>query len=545
MYTRLKAPSVSLLTRRAQYASLKRCRSSFSSRMAWERVAEGLSTGGLRPRLPLLSTLVLLPFVTAGVLLFIPERRQSVTRVVSVTSSGLLLGLSLFLFASYDHSSGGFQFDEQYPWLPGLGITVHLAADGISAPMLLLTGIVVFCSVLVSLKLGTRVKDFFILLFVLVGGVYGVFASLDLFFFFFFYEVAVLPMYLLIGVWGSSTDFGTYVRTKEYGALKLMLYLVAASVPVWVALIATFVESGEGSFDLLVLQEVTYSQNFQTLFYPFLMIGFGVLAGLWPFHTWSPDGHVAAPTAVSMLHAGVLMKLGAYGIIRVGMTLFPDGAVTWMPLLLLLATVNVLYGAVSALGQRDLKYVIGYSSVSHMGFVLMGFAALSAIGMNGAVLQMFSHGIMTALFFALVGAVYEQTHTREIAILGGLAKRMRVIAAFFAVAGFTSLGLPGLSGFVAEFLIFVGLFEHFPLFGVLAVLGAAITAVYVLRLMATVFFGPLQERWSMLGNATHSETLAMAMLVATLVAVGLYPALLMPVINSGVGSLMTRILPAG
>ena len=479
--------------------------------------------------------------MAAVVLLFVPERRQPAIRVIATVTGALLLSLSIFVFLSYDHVRGGFQLEEQYSWLPSLGITLHLAVDGISAPMVLLTGIVILCGVLVSLKFTSRIKDFFILLFVLVGGVYGVFESLDLFFLFFFYEVAVLPMYLLIAVWGASSDFGTFKRPKEYGAMKLVLYLVAGSVPVWVALIATFVEAGKGSFDLLILQQVVYSREFQTLFYPFFMIGFGILAGLWPLHTWSPDGHVAAPTAVSMLHAGVLMKLGAFGIIRVGMTLFPEGAITWTPLLLTLATVNVLYGAVSALGQKDLKYVVGYSSVSHMGYVLMGFSALSAIGMSGAVLQMFSHGVMTALFFALVGAVYDQAHTREIAIFGGLAKRMTIVAAFFAVVGFTSLGLPGFSGFVAEFLIFVGLFQHFPIFGALAVVGAAITAVYILRLLATVFFGPLQERWSTLHDPTRAETLAMVVLVATLVIVGIYPTLLMPTINSGIAPLMALL----
>ena len=293
--------------------------------------------------------------MAAVVLLFVPERRQPAIRVIATVTGILLFTLSIFTFAAYNHVQGGFQLEEQYTWLPSLGITLHLAVDGISAPMVLLTGIVILCGVLVSLKFTSRIKDFFILLFVLVGGVYGVFESLDLFFLFFFYEVAVLPMYLLIAVWGASSDFGTFKRPKEYGAMKLVLYLVAGSVPVWVALIATFVEAGKGSFDLLILQQVVYSREFQTLFYPFFMIGFGILAGLWPLHTWSPDGHVAAPTAVSMLHAGVLMKLGAFGIIRVGMTLFPEGAITWTPLLLTLATVNVLYGAVSALGQKDLK----------------------------------------------------------------------------------------------------------------------------------------------------------------------------------------------
>jgi NADH-quinone oxidoreductase subunit M len=253
------------------------------------------------------------------------------------------------------------------------------------------------------------------------------------------------------------------------------------------------------------------------------MIGFGVLAGLWPFHTWSPDGHVAAPTAVSMLHAGVLMKLGAFGILRVGMTLFPEGAEFWAPALLVLGTTGALYGAISALAQRDLKYVIGYSSVSHMGFVLMGLATLNPIGVNGAVLQMFAHGVMTALFFAMVGVVYDQAHTREIWSFGGLSQRMPRFVAFFSIAGLSSLGLPGLAGFIAEFNIFVGLFKTYPLFGALGILAAAITTVYILRLLGAAFFGPLNEKWAHLKDMRPLETVAGAVLIVFIAFMGMWP----------------------
>ena len=270
------------------------------------------------------------------------------------------------------------------------------------------------------------------------------------------------------------------------------------------------------------------------------MVGFGILAGLWPFHTWSPDGHVAAPTAVSMVHAGVLMKLGAYGIIRVGLTLLPEGAEAWMPVLIGLGTVNVVYGAISALSQKDLKYVVGYSSVSHMGLVLMGIATLNPLGLSGAVLQMFSHGIMTALFFAVVGIIYEKTHTRDITVLGGLSKRMGLTVTFFAVAGLTSLGLPGLSGFVAEVLIFMGAFQEYWPLAVLGVVGAAITAVYILRLLARAFFGPMDKRWENLSDGGRIEMSAAAMLVFILIFVGIWPLPLMDVINSGVAELLSR-----
>ncbi len=494
-----------------------------------------------------LMALVGVPFVWGILLAFLPGHRLQHIRVTSAAVAAVLMALTAYVFLVYDHEEGGFQLMREIAWLDSLGVAFSLGVDGISVPMVLLTGIVGLTGVLISWTIQERAKEFFVLFFLLVAGVYGVFVTLDLFFFFFFYELAVMPMYLLIGVWGSSSDFGSFLRPKEYGAMKLMLYLVAGSILVWVALLAVYVDGGIGSFNLLELREVTFSVEFQRIFFPLFMIGFGVLAGLWPFHTWSPDGHVAAPTAVSMLHAGVLMKLGAYGIIRVGIDLLPQGADDWMPVLIILGTINVVYGAVSAMGQRDLKYVIGYSSVSHMGYVLMGFATLNALGVGGAVLQMFSHGIMTALFFALVGVIYERTHVRDIGVLQGLTKRMGLTAAFFAVAGLTSLGLPGLSGFVAEVMVFIGVFQDYPLLGVLGIVGAAITAVYILRLLAKVFFGPFDEQWEglldggRLRDATRLEAFPAAILVAFLVVVGLYPRPWMDMIDSGVAPILARV----
>ncbi len=488
-----------------------------------------------------LTVLLGAPLVGAAILVFIPGYRPQPAKWVSAAVGLVLLALSIYVFVAYDFDAGGYQFVHQYRWLDSLGITLHLGVDGISVPMLLLTGIVIFTGVLVSWNVNNRTKDFFILLLLLVAGVFGLFMSMDLFFLFFFYELAVLPMYLLIGIWGSSTDFRTFIRTKEYSAMKLVLYLVAGSALVWVGLMAIFVEANLGTFNILRLGEVEFSQGFQRLFFPFIMVGFGILAGLWPFHTWSPDGHVAAPTAVSMLHAGVLMKLGAYGIIRVGMTLMPSGAADWMPLLLILGTVNVIYGAISALAQRDLKYVVGYSSVSHMGYVLIGLATLKPLGVSGAVLQMFSHGIMTALFFAMVGVIYDRTHNRDISMLEGLSKRMGVTATFFAVAGLTSLGLPGLSGFVAELLVFIGAFQTNILVGILGVIGAAITAVYILRLLAKVFFGPIGQQWTHLPDATRLEIISTAILVGFLLLVGLMPFPFLRIIDSGVQTLLKGI----
>ena len=507
----------------------------------------------------ILLSLIALPLIGAAVIMAIPGARQ---RDVRYAATGFALAaalLSCYVFVRHYFDGDGARFAASWAWLSipgpwrfgGEGISLTLGVDGIAAPMLLLTGIVMFTGVLASWSVKAWNKDFFILYFLLLAGVFGVFASLDLFFFFFFYELSVLPMYLLIGVWGSSSRFPRFSRTKEYSAMKLTLYLVAGSVLIWVALMAIFAEAGLGTFNMERLAGAEYSDTFQKTFFPFLAIGFGILAGLWPFHTWSPDGHVAAPTAVSMAHAGVLMKLGAFGIIHVGMRILPVGAEFWMPALVGLGAVNVIYGAIAAMGQTDLKYVIGYSSVSHMGYVMMGIATLHPLGLGGAALQMFSHGVMTALFFAAVGVVYDRTHTRDIQVLDGLAKRMGTTAAFFAIAGLTSLGLPGLSGFAAELLVFLGLFQTYPVLGALAVVGAAITAVYILRLLAKAFFGPPGERWQSVGgppgdadakpmDAAPAEKIAAATLTAFILLVGLYPWPFMQVINSGVADALSR-----
>ena len=499
-----------------------------------------------------LIALVGLPLAGVAVLIAVPSAQAQTVRWVATIVALATAALSLYTFIGYDQDLGGFQFAQSWSWLeiPGpwplgdKGISLSLGVDGISALMVLLTGVVTLTGVLVSWNIDRNNKDFFVLYFLLLAGVFGVFVSLDLFFLFFFYELAVLPMYLLIGVWGSSSNFKTFIRTKEYGAMKLTLYLVAGSVLVWIALLAVFVEAGLGTFDFVELQKVSgdeFSLTFQRVFFPFFMVGFGVLAGLWPFHTWSPDGHVAAPTAVSMVHAGVLMKLGAYGIIRLGIGLMPDGAQDWMPVLIVLGTVNVVYGAISAMGQRDLKYVIGYSSVSHMGYVLMGIGTLHALGLKGAVMQMFSHGVMTALFFTLVGAIYDRTHTRDIGVLEGMARRMGWTATFFAIAALASLGLPGLSGFVAELLVFLGLFQTYPVLGALGVIGAAITAVYTLRLMAKVFFGELSDRWRDQTDLTRLEGFSAAVLAAFILVVGLFPFPFINAIDGAVTSLLSFV----
>ena len=495
-----------------------------------------------------LEWLIYLPMLTAAVLIVVPASQKTLARAIGVGSGALLMVASAYVFIAFDYSQGAetFQLVSVMPWIEQVGIDFRLGVDGIGALMVLLTGIVTVTGAVIAANVDRDAKNYYILLFVLIAGVYGTFTSLDLFFFFFFYELAIVPMYLLIAVWGSSSTFKDFSRTKEYGALKLVLMIVAASVLVWIAIIAIYIWADLGTFNILAIQEAVQngalSSDFQKVVFPLVMIGFGLLAGLWPFHTWSPDGHVAAPTSVSMLHAGVLMKLGAFGIIRVGMTLLPEGMEAWALVLFILGTVNVIYGAIAAMSQTDLKYVVGYSSVSHMGYVIMGIAALNSTGLTGATLQMFSHGIMTALFFAIVGAIYERSHTRDTLVLNGLASKLSWTTAFFVIAGLTSLGLPGLSGFIAELLVFIGAFRSEPVLGALGVLGAGITAVYILRLVARVFFGERDKQWDALPDLTRREIAAAGALVIPIILVGVWPAPFLDVIRPGVDAVFGGLL---
>jgi len=493
-----------------------------------------------------LETLIYLPMLAALVLVFVPRERKQTVRVLGIATGVGMFALSAYAFAAFDYSEGArFQLVRVYPWLELLGIEFALGVDGIGAPMVLLTGVVSLAAVIIAANVERDNKDYYILLFVLIAGVFGTFVSVDLFFFFLFYELAIVPMYLLIAVWGSSTRFTDFNRPKEYGALKLVMMIVAGSLLIWVAIIAIYVEAGEGSFDILRLQEAAangkFSDTFQSVMFLMVMVGFGLLAGMWPFHTWSPDGHVAAPTSVSMLHAGVLMKLGAFGIIRMGMMILPEGMQQWALLLFILGTINVIYGAVSALAQHDLKYVIGYSSVSHMGYVLMGIASMEVLGVTGAAMQMFSHGIMTALFFILAGAIYERAHTRDTLVLNGLATRMKWGTAFFVVAGLTSLGLPGLSGFISELLVFFGAFRTYPILGVFGVIGAALTAIYMLRLIGRTFYGDRDKQWDDITDLGPRELTAATILLIPIFFVGLYPQPMLRVIRPGVDAILAGL----
>jgi len=473
-------------------------------------------------------------------------------------------------------------YEEYVPWVESLGIAWHLGVDGLVAPMVLLTGMVAVAGVLISWNIADRMREFMAFFQLLVAGVMAVFISVDMFMLFFFYELAIFPMYILIAGWG-------WVKLREYAAMKLTLYILIGSVVALVGAIAMyftagdFFSSGQGAlilqsaiemgllpensqaYSFSMIQLTLAAENgafavpgylgvevltFGTFWFPFIFIGFASLAGIFPLHNWSPDGHVAAPTAVSMIHAGVLMKLGAYAALRTSVQLLPDGAAVHLPWIVVLTLINVVYGALIAFRQRDFKYVIGFSSVSHMGLVSMGWATMNLTGMTGAGLQMFSHGAMTALFFGCVGMVYDRAHTRDIPSLGGFMKKMPWVGVAFIVGGLTSMGMPGFSGFVAEFPIFQGMWEasesvtlsfgafeltnYYSIMVIIAALGIVITAAYVLRVTGQVFFGEFDaEKYPDVGDIAITDRIILILLGVPLIVLGMYPQIMQPMISEG------------
>ncbi len=496
----------------------------------------------------LLTLIWIIPFVVALACLPVRPGNHRLIKLFSLVGTLINLVLVIILTLKFIDVAGSapagsasnastFYFAYQVPWFKIMNIEYNIGVDAISVLMMLLTAIVIFCGVLASWEVRDQAKEFFILLNVLVAGVYGVFISIDLFVFFMFYEIAVLPMYLLIGLWGTGR--------KEYAAMKLTLMLVAGSAFILAGILGLYFESGISTFDLARLSQVKFSDSFQYWAFPVIFLGFGVLGAIFPFHTWSPDGHASAPTAVSMLHAGVLMKLGGYGCLRVGMYLLPEGAQMWMGFFLVLVTINVLYGAFGALRQTDLKYITAYSSVSHCGLVLFGFTAMTFTGLKGGVLQMLSHGLMTALFFCLIGMIYGRTHTRTVSEMGGLMKVMPFLSVAFVIVGFAGLGLPSLSGFVAEANVFVGSFANPATINrvctVLAVLSIVVTAVYVLRAVNALVNGPVSPKFTMLTDATTLEKVPVLILVFCLFGMGIMPGWIIELVNGAVNPIFNNL----
>ena len=497
----------------------------------------------------MLAWTIYLSFAGALIEALLPRGKNSLARwfALAVAVCGLALGVQGF-------ASGmgqGRTVIIDLPWVPSMGIHFLLAADGISRVLVLLTGLAAVCGVLFSWNIELRTNEFFAFFLALIGGVYGVFLSFDLFLLFVFYEIAIVPKYFLIAIWGSTR--------REYAAMKLALYSFVGSAMVLIGLLAAYATSGSHSTGLVALGQANLPVSFQMWCFPLVFVGFAILAGMWPFHTWAPTGHVAAPTAASMLLAGVVMKLGAYGCLRVGIALFPHGLDpwgfsllgigSWRDVFALLAVIGIVYGALVALAQTDFKFVIGYSSVSHMGFVLLGLMTLNQIGVTGAVLQMFSHGVIAGLLFAIVGRiVYERTHTRQLAELEKmhLSRRLPFAAWAFVIAGMASMGLPGFSGFVAELQVLVGAWMVRPWWTLSAGVGIVVGVAYTWRALQKAFFSDVRpttheleaEQAHGFAAITWPEYTGVGLLAGVSLFVGLYPKILLDAIEPAVKALL-------
>lgn len=511
----------------------------------------------------LLLYILFAPFLGAVVLIFVSNRQAFLVRTIAAASAFVPFLCSFILFYMYDPVEGGFQFVQRFEWSKELGIAFYLGVDGIGTPMVLASAILLFAGIFISWHIKDRTKEFYIFLLILAGATIGVFMSLDLFFLYFFYEMSVIPMYLLLGVWGSHTkgyldmtdaeglrrrdSVGFFLNfaanSKEYAAMKLTLFLSAGAVVALMGILLIYKFSGLNTFDILVLREqAKFTGSVATIIWLLIFFGFASIAPIWPLHSWSPVGHAAAPAATSMLHAGVLMKLGHFSIIRVAWEILPETTRELMPIAAVLCVFSILYGGFVAYYARDTKYVIGYSSSSHMGYVFLGMAALDYISLTGAILYMFAHALATGMLFAMAGWVYDQTHTRDIPSLGGLANRMPFIAGCFMFACMASVGMPGTVNFIAEIMIIVGSWNKYPFQVIVAVVGIVLTLAYLFRMMRGIFYGPMDHAHSHSRDAVAwVDRAPLLIMIACSIYYGIDPVHFYHVIRSGVDPLLARI----
>lgn len=509
------------------------------------------------------------PFAGALALIFVSNRQPTLVRGIAASAAFVSLIASLYIFYGYDPVQGGFQFVQKFPWSKELGIALYLGVDGIGTPLVLASSILLFAGIFVSWHIKDRAKEFYIWLLILAAATIGVFMSLDLFFLYFFYEMSVIPMYLLLGMWGSHTkkylemtdpeglkqrdsvgfifNFGS--NSKEYAAMKLVLFLSAFAVAALMGILLIYKFSGLNTFDILVLREQANLMNIPVLgttldkiIWILVFFGFASIAPIWPLHSWSPVGHAAAPAATSMLHAGVLMKLGHFSIIRVAFEILPETTRELMPIAAVLCMFSIIYGGFVAFYAKDTKYVIGYSSSSHMGYVFLGMAALNYISLSGAVIYMFAHAMATGMLFAMAGWVYDQTHTRDIPSLGGLSNKMPFISGCFIVGCMASIGMPGTVNFVAEIMIVVGSWNKYPLQVIVAMLGIVLTLAYLFKMMRGLFYGPMNQKYSHAHDAVGTvDRLPLLMMITISIGFGIFPMHLYEVVRSGVDPLIARI----
>jgi NADH-quinone oxidoreductase subunit M len=490
----------------------------------------------------ILTCILGIPLIAALVLALVPRNYRVVMRGAAVlaTFSSAVLAVVMFIrFNAVQGGSNGFKFEYQVPWIASLGISYHVGVDGINLGLILMGAIVAFAAACLSWEIREREKEFYVLLLVMAGGILGAFASLDLFLFYFFHELALVPTFIMIGVWGRGPQ-------KNYATFQITLYLSIGALIALVGLIALYLHSGAGTFDIPELGKYLASNplsaSAQHFIFPLLLFGFGILVSLWPFHTWAPLGYGSAPSPTAMLHAGVLKKFGLYGLIRIALPLLPDAVRSWTPVIAWLCLGNLAYCGWVAMRQNDFNRLAGYSSVAHMGFVFLGIATLTLVGVSGAVLVMVAHGFLAALMFGLNGYIYQQTGTLEINQLGGLLRKLPFVGGALMMAAFAGCGLPGFANFVGEISVLFGAWKTFPVITILAVWGASmIGAIYTLRAIRSILQGPLPERWSEISDASNPwRRLPFVILLAGLLTFGFFPRLLTDKLTPNVKEIVAR-----
>ncbi|MFH1259231.1 MAG: NADH-quinone oxidoreductase subunit M [Elusimicrobiota bacterium] len=470
----------------------------------------------------ILTAITFLPLIGAIIILFVPKTRTGLIQLLAMAFSLATLGLCGWLYYAFDRTTASMQFVEQCSWIPNLNVEYFLGVDGLSVPLIILTALLSLLSIVYSYSIKERVKEYFFFFLLLETGMLGVFAALDFFLFYMFWEISLVPMYFLIGIWGGPK--------KEYAAIKFFLYTLFGSVFMLLAILALYFKSDPHTFNMITLigqYKNSWTFPFQMLVFLAFYLAFAIKVPIFPFHTWLPLAHVEAPTAGSVILAGILLKMGVYGLLRVNYTILPEMAVYFALPLAILALINIVYGALVAMAQQDLKKMVAYSSISHMGYCLLGMAALTTTGFNGAVFQMINHGVITGALFLLVGVIYERTHTRQLNDFGGLGARLPVYTGIMVTATLASLGLPGLAGFVSELMCLLGAFMGktplIQLITIIAISGIVITAAFFLWMIQKVFLGPLKETWANLTDMTARELLCLVPLVILMLLLGIFP----------------------
>lgn len=484
----------------------------------------------------ILSYMTFIPLLGMIVILFINKEKVQLIRWTAALFSFVPLLLSFVLLSQFKSFTSEMQFVEKFDWIPSLGVNYIMGADGISVPMLFLTALLSFLSIIASFNIDKRVKEYFAFFLLLETGMMGVFAALDFFLFYVFWEIVLVPMYFLIGVWGGPR--------KEYAAIKFFLYTLFGSLFMLIGILALYFTVEPHTLDMmqLIQKAPDLTRSFQLLVFAAFFLAFAIKVPIFPFHTWLPDAHVEAPTAVSVILAGVLLKMGVYGFLRISYPMFPQGAIYYAVPMAILGLISIVYGALVCMAQKDLKKLVAYSSVSHMGYCILGLSAITAAGISGCVFQMFSHGLITGALFLLVGMLYDRAHTRDIEGFGGLWIKLPVYSAIMILFCMGSLGLPGLSGFVSEFMVFVGAFKIFPVITALAISGVVITAAYFLRMIQKMFLGQFNTKWENLVEISGQEIFTITPLAILMIMVGVYPVVLSNMINATVENIVHLIL---